>query len=106
MFARGHNGRLESWPPRRKSRIRITPAKKSLRAKLQEALLRAVHAKFRRRRKAQKPKQQRQNRRCELFKRNPQRKPSRASWRPEGLRREIPPGLLVQAWRPAARAKA
>src|ERR1700675_4315225 len=105
MFARGHNGRLEPWPPGRKPRIKITPANGSLRAKLQKVLLRAVRAKFHRRRKTQELKQQRQNRRRELFKRNLLRKRSRVAWRPERLRRGILPASSDRAWRLVGKAK-
>src|ERR1700730_6461647 len=106
MFARGHNGRLESWPPGRKPSRKITPAKRSLRATLQKALLRAVRAKFHRRRKTQKPKKQRENRRRGLFKRNLRRKRRRAAWRPERLRRGILPASSDRAWGLVGKAKA
>src|SRR3984893_5976365 len=106
MFARGHNGRLASWPPGRKPRKEITPAKSSHRAKIQKVLFRAVRAKFRRRQKTPKPKRQRQNRRRELVKRNLQRKRSPAARLAEGQRRGIPHVSFVETWRPAAKARA
>src|ERR1700726_4379063 len=90
MNAPSHNDRLGSWPPEKKpTKLKITPAKKSLRAKIQNALLRSVRTNFRRGRKAQK-------RRRELLKLKLRRARNRAA-RLEELHREITPGLFVGA---------